>query len=149
MLQYQQLEDRFLPQESRTQSMEHKPKIYIEGIGSVIKQDLKKHKVLLQRSKTELLSYREARSHEIKKKKYYNTLIGGGKFDDESLRNSINDIGVNIRHMSDKVKLSEDAIKHHTLIVDTLTDQLDNYNKGMRELTKSRRNENAIRNRLV
>ena len=50
----------------------------------------------------------------------------------------MDDIAVNIRHMSDKVKLTEDAIAHHSLIVDKLTEQLDNHNDDMKELRRSR-----------
>ena len=114
------------------------PKIIIEGIDVVIKRDLAKHQILLERSKLELTSYRQARSHEIKKKKHYKGLIGGGKYDDDALRKSMKDIAINIRHMSDKEKLSKDAIEHHTLIVDTLTQQLDDYNIDIKELYKAR-----------
>lgn len=109
------------------------PKIIIEGIDEIIKRDLEKHKAILERSKMELASYREARSHEIKKKKHYRKLIGNGKYNDDALKRSMNDIAINIRHMEDKVKLTNDAIAHHTLIVDTLTNQLKEYEKGMRE----------------
>lgn len=115
------------------------PKIIIEGIDEIIKRDLEKHKAALDRSKVELLAYKEARSHEIKKKKHYRKQIGNGKYNDEALKRSMNDIAINIRHMSDKVKLSEDAIAHHTLIVDTLTDQLEEYNKNMKEMIKNRK----------
>jgi len=123
------------------------PELFIEGMEVIIKRDLEKHKVLLIRSNQELLSYRNARSHEVKRKKYYKSLIGGEKYNDDSLRRSMNDIVINIRHFSDKVKLSEDAIKHHTLIVDTLSKQLDDQNKGLDALAKYRRDhQNAANN---
>ena len=120
--------------------MAHKdPEIVFEGMEIIIKRDLEKHKVLLITSNQELLAFRNARSHEIKRKKYYKSLIGGEKYNDDSLRRSMDDIAINIRHLSDKVKLSEDAIKHHTLIVDTLTEQLENQNRGLDALAKYRR----------
>jgi len=122
-----------------------KPEIIIEGIEEVIKKDLKKHQGLLSRSNLELIAYRNARSHEIKKKKHYKNLIGGEKFNDDSLRASMNDIAINIRHMSDKVELTEKAIKHHTEIVDTLTEQLENQMKGLKVLAKYRE-QNATYN---
>ena len=72
------------------------------------------------------------------KKKHYKGLIGGGKYDDDALKRSMGDIAINIRHMSDKEKLSRDAIEHHTLIVDTLTQQLEEYNINIIELNKVR-----------
>ena len=115
------------------------PKVIIEGIDVIIKRDLEKHKTILERSQTELLSYREARSHEVKKKKHYISLIKEGKYNKESMERSIQDINVNIRHFSDKCKLTQDAIKHHTVIVDTLTEQLKEYEEDMKELKKLRR----------
>ena len=105
------------------------PVIRIKGIDKVIKLDLEKHKDLLERSKLELDSYRESVSHLIKRKKHYKSLLNGSKYSDEALRESMGMIAVDIRAMSDKVKLSQDAIDHHTLIVDTLSRQLDDYNK--------------------
>ena len=122
------------------------PEIVIEGIEEVIKRDLKKHQEILARSKLELISYRDARSHEIKKKKHYKSLIGGEKFNDDSLRESMNQIAVNVRHMSDKVDLTERAIKHHTEIVDTLAEQLENQMKSLKMLAEYRRGQNAVNN---
>lgn len=118
--------------------MDRNIKIYVEGIDKIMIRDLKKHKTLLERSKVELDTYRKAKTHEIKKKKYYEGLIGKGKFNDKSLKKSIQDININIRHMADKVKLSNDAIEHHTLIVNTLTQQLEEYNESMKELAKTK-----------
>ena len=105
------------------------PEVFIEGIDVVIKLDLGKHKELLARTNAELLSFREARDHESARKRYYYRLIGGGEFNDEALRNSVKDIRVNIRHLSDKVKVAEEKVEHHTMIVDTLTGQLEDYNR--------------------
>lgn len=103
------------------------PRVVIKGIDKVIKRDLGKHKALLQQSKLSLLSFREAVSHQVKKKKHYLGQLGQGKFDDAALRSSIDMINVDIRAMSDKVKLAGEEIDHHTLIVDTLTVQLQEY----------------------
>ena len=104
------------------------PMVVINGIKEIIERDLELHKSLLERTKMELLSFRDGRSHEIKKKKHYNKLIGGGKYDDDSLRTAMLDIATNIRHMSDKCDMSQEKIKHHQLIVDTLTEQLGDQN---------------------
>ena len=120
--------------------------IIIKGIEKVIKRDLEKHKVLLERCQVELLGFRTAVSHEIKKKKYYKSLIGGAKFNDEALEKSMNMIAVNIRHMSDKAKTSKEAIAHHSLIVDTLTEQLQNQEEALRVLAEHHRSRNAACN---
>ena len=115
--------------------------LVVEGIEDIIKRDLVNHKSLLERTKLELLSFRQARSHEIKKKKHYVSLIGDGKYDDDSLRKSIKDMNVNIRHMSDKADLAEKKIQHHTLIVDTLTENLKKQNEGLKRLAENRKKE--------
>ena len=103
------------------------PTILIKGIDKVIKRDLGKHKERLQQAKLSLLSFRESVSHQVKKKKHYLKLVGGGKYNDDSLRDSVEMINVDIRAMSDKAKLADEEISHHTLIVDTLTVQLQEY----------------------
>ena len=103
------------------------PTIFIKGIDKILKTDLNKHQVILTRCKLELGAYREAVSHEVKKKRYYKSLLGEGKFNDSALQKSMDTIVINIRHMSDKVKITQDSVNHHSLIVDTLTLQLDDY----------------------
>ena len=126
-----------MPQESRTPSMGRKtPKIVIQGIEDVIKRDLDKHKSLLERSRTELLAFKRARSHEIKKKRAWNGHIGGGKYNDESLRVSLKQINVNIRHFSDKATMAEANIAEHTRIVDHLTAQLSEQERDLDILDK-------------
>lgn len=105
------------------------PEIFIEGIDVIIRLDLGKHKELLTQTRAELISFNEGAAHEIARKKHYRKLIGGGKYDDDALRRSMKDIRVNIQHLTNKAKLSEDKIAHHTLIVDTLTDQLKDYDR--------------------
>jgi hypothetical protein len=105
------------------------PEIFIEGIDVVIKLDLGKHKEILARTQTEKVSFQEARDHESARKRHYYRQIGQGKYDDDALLRSVKDIRINIRHLSDKVKLSDDKIEHETLIVDTLTAQLKDYDE--------------------
>ena len=115
------------------------PEIVIEGFEEILERDLLKHKGLVEQTKREIDAYRMARAHEVKRKKYYRSLIGGGKFNDDSLRRSMGDIATNIRHLSDRVKVSEEKLEHHRLIVDTLTQQLEDQNKGLATLAKWRR----------
>ena len=104
------------------------PEIFIEGIDKVIKLDLGKHKEMLAQAQVDLESFNIAVAHESGRKRHYYRLIGGGKFNDDSLRSAVKDIRINIRHLSDKAKLARDKIEHETLIVDTLTAQLNEYN---------------------
>lgn len=103
------------------------PWFFIEGIDEVIRRDLEKHKGLLQHEQLSLQAYNESVIHAIACKKHYNKLIGGGKYNDSALEASISQQRTNIRHLQDKVKLTKDAIEHHTLIVDTLTSDLGKY----------------------
>ena len=105
------------------------PEIFLEGIDVVIKLDLGKHKELLTQTQVELQSFREAVLHESKRKRHYFRLIGGDKYDDKALEKSVEDIRINMRHLSDKVQISEEKIAHHSMIVDTLTEQLSEYNR--------------------
>lgn len=109
------------------------PLIIIRGIDEVIKRDLDKHRALLERSHTERGAYKQAVAHLIKRKKYYSSLIGGEKYEDAALQKSIDGLVVDLRHMSDKVKLSDEAMSHHQLIVDTLSKQLNDYNEAVEQ----------------
>jgi len=110
-----------------------KPDFFVEGVDVVIRRDLDKHRSLLETSKLSLDSFKTSVAHEIQKKKRYLSLINEGQYDEASMRASIVDININIRHLSDKVKLAKEEIAHHTLIVDTLTEQLADYEKNFRD----------------
>jgi hypothetical protein len=122
------------------------PEIFIEGIDKVIRLDLGKHKELLAQTQVDLEAFNVAVAHESGRKRHYHRLIGGGKFNDDSLRSAVADIRVNIRHLSDKAKLAVDKIAHHTLIVDTLTEQLREYNRMAGVLAAAVRQANAASN---
>ena len=121
--------------EANIHSDNSSPMVFIKGMDKIIKRDLSKHKDLLQRTKLNLDAYRVALSHQVKKKKHYKSLIGGDKYDDNALRKSMDMIVIDLRHLSDKVKLTSEELDHHTLIVDTLTTQLDDFyhNKSIRD----------------
>lgn len=114
----------------------NEPIIVVEGLEKVIEKDLERHKVLLDRSNQEKQAYQKAKSHEIKRKRYYLSLIGGDKYDDDALRESVRQINQNINHLEQKVKLSKDAIEHHKLIVDTLSAQLKDHNDRLAALRR-------------
>jgi hypothetical protein len=122
------------------------PVVIIDGLEVIIKRDLEKHKLLLIRSKADLDAFRLALSHQIKKKKHYVFQVGGGKYSDAALWESIAMIGVDIRHISDKAKLAEEALAHHSLIVDTLTAQLAEQHKNLKILVEFRERAGAINN---
>ncbi len=105
------------------------PEIFIEGIDVVIRLDLGKHKELLAQAQADVVSFRESVGHESAKKRHYYRLIGGGKYNDDALRSSVKDIRVNIRHLTDKAGKAEEKVEHHKLIVDTLTAQLQDYDR--------------------
>ncbi len=114
------------------------PTIVIEGLETIIKRDLAKHRVLHERTQTELDVFRQSRSHLIKRKKHFRKLIGGGKYDDDALRRSMDGIATDIRHLSDKCKLAEEKIQHHAFIIETLTKQLEKQDKDLDVLAKYR-----------
>jgi len=135
----------------RNDNADDNPLIVIEGMEPIIQKDLDKHKAVLEQAQISLGVFRQAVSHEVKKKKYYKSLIGGKKYNDDSLRRSINDININIRHMSDKVALSQEKIAFETNIVDTLTKQLEDYRESINKLAKYRMKQaarDAINDRL-
>ena len=105
--------------------------VRIRGIDKVIKKDLEKHKQILVRTQDELQVFKESVAYLIKRKKHFSSLIGGDTYNDNSLRESVRLINVDIRQMSDKVKLTEDALDHHRLIIDTLTGQLEDYYESL------------------
>jgi hypothetical protein len=84
------------------------PVMVIEGMEEIIEKDLGTHKIILERTIAEKLAYKNAISGEIKKRKYYKSLIGQGKFNDESLIQARVQMGINITQLSNKVKLSYD-----------------------------------------
>lgn len=112
------------------------PHIVIEGMEDIIAKDLQKHQDILERTKQELLSWRQARSHEIAKKKYYVKNVNNPKFKKDSMEKAIEQIKLNIRHFSDKIKLAEEKIKFETNIVDTLAAQLEEQNVAVKALNK-------------
>lgn len=117
------------------------PQVVIEGIEEVIKRDLEKHKAILLQLPLSLQALEAARGHEVEKKRHYRSLIGGGKYNDEAMEQSILQMNINIRQNSDKIKLTKDAIKHHTEIVNTLAVQLEVQEQSLRDLAEFRREQ--------
>lgn len=118
------------------------PVLVVRGMENIIKKDLDKHKSILEQLNVELLSFRQARSYEIKKRKYYKSLIGGEKYNDEALKKSIDGINVNIQHFSNKVKEIEDKIDFNKHIVDKLSNDLMHQNNALKLLAEDHKNRN-------
>lgn len=110
-------------------SERQEPTIFLEGIDEVIRRDLAKHRALIVQTQGDLDAFTDARKHEIAKKRHYYRQIGRGKFNDDALRKSVDGIRVNIKHFDDKVKQATEKLAHHKLIVDTLTGQLEEYDR--------------------
>jgi hypothetical protein len=119
------------------------PVIVIEGMEDVLEMDLKKHKGIVAQTKEELAAYLAAASHERKKRKHYDELVGKGKFDDVALRSAQAQMDINLRHFGDKAKLSEEKIVHHQEIVDKLEIQLSAQYRGLKQLKEHRDNGTA------
>lgn len=115
------------------------PEIVVEGLEDIIERDRLKHLQLRDRTHQELQAFRAARSHEIKKKKFYVAHQDDKKYDKRAMRRAIKDINTNIRHWSDKCSQSDEKLAHHTLIVDTLTKQLAEQNMSLKRLAAWRR----------
>ena len=125
--------------ESQTLSMDRKePTVVIEGMEDILEMDLKKHKGLVERTQTELSAYRSPRAHERLRKKHFQGLIGGGKFNDSALQRGVEQGEINIRHFSDKIKLSNDKIAHHGEIVAALEKELEAQYAGLKALKEYR-----------
>lgn len=115
------------------------PVVVLEGMEDVIERDLDKHKVELERTKTELEAFREAKRHECRKRKSYEQHLKAGRFDTPSMERALVDIDVNVKHMEGRISACEAHIKFEENIVATLTGQLTEQNKSLALLADYRR----------
>lgn len=116
------------------------PQVFIEGFEDLYERDIEKHKSLLERSTNELFSYRNAISYQVQKKKHYKSHLDKGKYNNDALRKSMQMINIDIGQLTNKVKLSQDAIDHHKLIVDTLVKQLSQYRQAQKDFFRNKKN---------
>ena len=120
---------------------------FIEGIDVIIRRDLDKHKALLEVNELSIQSLQAARSAEIRRKQFYGEQKGKRRYRDKDMDIAIEQMNKNIGHLSIRIKLTEDLREHNTHIVDTLTEQLENYNIMIRELaSRNTKQDNANRN---
>lgn len=109
---------------------------FVKGIDVIIKRDLDKHKSLLEKNNLDIQAFQTAIASEIGRKRFYGEQKGNRRYRDEDMDRAIEQMNKNIAHLSIRIKLAEDLRVQNTLIVDTLTEQLKQYNLGMKELTK-------------
>ena len=100
---------------------------FIEGIDVIIKRDLDKHKSLLNNNNLDIQAFENARDTEIKRKRFYNEQKGKRNYDDDAMDKAINQMAINITHLSDRIKITKELRQQNTHIVDTLTEQLEQY----------------------
>ena len=110
--------------------------IFIEGIDIIIRRDLEKHKALLEKDIMGIESLQVARSNEIRRKQFYGEQKGKRRYKDNAMNTAIEQMNKNIGHLSMRIKFTEDMKKQNTLIVDTLTEQLKEYDTMLRTIAK-------------
>lgn len=108
--------------------------IFVEGIDVIIKRDLNKHKSLLDKNNIDIQVLQVGRNNEINRKRYYRGQKGKRKFNDNAMEIAIAQMRVNIRQFSDRITITQEQKKQNTIIVDTLTKQLDDYYKSLKLL---------------
>lgn len=115
------------------------PDIIIEGMEEIIDRDLVKFQGVLEQKTHELLAYREARSYLVKRKREYNKLLeGDNNYNKDSLKTALDGMVIDLRQMSDKVKLTEEAIEHFKMVVDDLAEQKKAQDLGLKRLNEYR-----------
>ena len=108
--------------------------IFVEGIDTIIRRDLEKHKSLLEMNNLNIQALQGTRSSEIARKQFYGEQKGKRKYRDEDMDIAIGQMNKNIVQLSIRIKLTEDMRKENTHIIDTLTQQLEDYNKGLKAM---------------
>lgn len=106
--------------------------IFIEGIDVIIERDLNKHKSLLEKNNMDIQAMEHAISSEIQRKKYYNKQKGKRNYNDEAMDTAMEQMRVNISHLGNKLKVTKELRIQNTQIVDTLTPQLAQYYKDLK-----------------
>lgn len=120
--------------------------VFVEGIDIIIKRDLEKHIELLNNNNLDIQAFEVAVASEIGRKRSYGkqkkvTKNGKLRYDPVAMDKAIVQMNVNIRHLSDRIKITKELRQHNTIIVDTLTAQLNDYNNGLRLLSKHRKEQ--------
>ncbi len=95
--------------------------IFIEGLDVIIRRDLEKHTALLEQNNINIQTFRVAQSSEIQKKRFYGEQKGQRKYRDSDMDKAIFQMSTNIKHISNRIKITVQLKKENTVIVDTLT----------------------------
>jgi len=106
--------------------------ILIEGIDVIIRRDLDKHKSLLERDNLNIQAFENSIASEIQRKKYYVKNKGQRNYSDDAMDKAIEQMRINITHLGDRLKITKQLRIQNTQIVDTLTVQLDEYYKQLK-----------------
>ena len=117
--------------------------IFVEGIDVIIRRDLDKHKAILEMNVMDIQAFQKSRSSEIERKRFYGEQKGKRRYRDDAMDEAIEQMNKNIGHLSIRIKFAEELRDQNIIIVDTLTKQLEDYNKGIRALTSYKLNNNG------
>ena len=119
---------------------------FVEGIDVIIRRDLDKHKDLLNMNNLNLQAFAAARDNEIGRKRFYGEQKGKRKYRDEDMDKAIRQMNTNIGKFERDIRLTKDQKEMNTRIVDTLTQQLKDYDVGYKQLVEQLRKENLNAN---
>ena len=120
--------------------------IFIEGLDVIIRRDLNKHKSLLEVNILNIHSLQATRASEIDRKRFYGEQKGKRRYRDDEMDKAIEQMNKNIAHLSIKIKFTKDQRDQNTIIVDTLTEQLNGYELGLRAMARRKINKDANSN---
>ena len=109
---------------------------FVKGINVIIKRDLEKHKALLEYNDLNIQALQRARATEIARKRYYGEQKGKRRYRDKDMDIAIEQMNKNIRHLSARIKITEELKKENTIIVDTLSEQLKSYNSTIEKIAE-------------
>lgn len=110
--------------------------VFVEGIDVIIRRDLEKHKSLLEQNILDIQAFQRTRASEIGRKRFYGEQKGKKRYRDEEMDKAIQQMNNNIEHLSERIKFTENLKKENTVIVDTLTEQLIEYDIGIRKMAR-------------
>lgn len=114
--------------------LEHR--VVIHGMLEIIEKDLKKAKQVKEFAVKDRESWKIAISHEVRKKRAYRKLIGGEKYDDNALKNSISQMNQNLNHLNRKVTTADQKIDFQDNIINTLTKNYKEHKEALEEFAK-------------
>lgn len=115
---------------------------FIEGIDVIIRRDLDKHKALLDMNNINILTFTTSRDNEINRKRFYGDQKGKRRYQDEAMDIAIKQMNTNIGKFERDIKFTKEQKEMNTRIVDTLTEQLKEYEVAQKDYIKHLQNAN-------